>query len=181
VVNTNIRRIRKLTKEQRETIPLLYLEDKLSIKDIAKELDVNYAIVRYHLLACDIKLRSPEEGRKLFEEKNPDFWTGENNPAFKGKRKYADYIMVYCPNHPRARRRSSLKGYVQEHILIWEQASTKSLPEDWLVHHINGIKSDNRLSNLVALPSKKHRLLIPELQKRIQELEAKLKAQDQLC
>ena len=74
-------------------------------------------------------------------------------------------------SHPRANK----QGYVREHILIWEEVHNKSLPDGWVVHHLNGIKSDNRPSNLIALPSKKHRYWIPKLQKRIRELEVENK------
>jgi len=61
--------------------------------------------------------------------------------------------------------------------LIWEKANGKQLPEGWIIHHYNGIKDDNRPSNLLAMPNKKHGLFISLLQKRIFELEAKLKNQ----
>ena len=71
-------------------------------------------------------------------------------------------------------------GYVLEHILVWETYHNKSLPKGWEVHHYNGVKDDNRPSNLFAKSKKQHRLVIPELQKRIQELEALLNNQQQL-
>jgi len=39
---------------------------------------------------------------------------------------------------------------------------------------LNGIKGDNRPENLVALPSKKHYLILKEKSRRIRELEAKI-------
>lgn len=71
------------------------------------------------------------------------------------------------PEHPRAYS----NGYVTEHILIWEKANNQQLPDNWIVHHLNGIKTDNRPENLLDMPSKKHALLISELEKRIQKLE----------
>jgi len=99
---------------------------------------------------------------------------GEQNRNWKGGIKHSyGYILVSAPNHPRA----SSQGYVREHIPIWEQANGKQLPEGWLVHHYNGIKNDNRPSNLLAMPNKKHEFFISSLQKRIFELEAKLNNQ----
>lgn len=95
---------------------------------------------------------------------------GTRNMAGQG------YIKVYQPGHPRA----YCSGYVQEHILIWEQTHGKPVPKGWEVHHYNGIKDDNRPSNLFAKSKREHRLIIPELQKRIQELEGLLKNQGQL-
>jgi len=49
-----------------------------------------------------------------------------------------------------------IKGkYILEHRFIWEQHYGK-LPDGFVVHHINGIKDDNRIENLIALPYKKH-------------------------
>jgi len=86
------------------------------------------------------------------------------------------YIGILKPNHPRA----NTKGYVLEHILIWEEAHGKPLPEGWVIHHLNGIKDDNRPRNLIALPSKKHYLILQAKAKRIQELEAMLNNQGHL-
>lgn len=94
-----------------------------------------------------------------------------------GTTKCRGYILVFKPDHPRAVGRG---GYVREHFLVWEQGHGKSIPEGWVIHHINGIKSDNRLCNLVAMPNKKHNKLIEIQQKRIQELEALLNGQKQL-
>ena len=46
-------------------------------------------------------------------------------------------------------------GYIPEHRFVWQNAHGK-LPSGYVVHHINGKKSDNRLENLVALPRNKH-------------------------
>lgn len=78
----------------------------------------------------------------------------ENNHRWKGGRikDYGGYIRLYMPDDPRA----DCKGYVFEHRLIWEQANGKSLEPNQNVHHINGIKDDNRPENLVALSKADH-------------------------
>lgn len=77
-------------------------------------------------------------------------------------------------------RRNGGWGYIYEHVKIWETAGNKKLPKGWHIHHLNGIKTDNRLCNLVALPSFRHYLVLQEKAKRIQELEALLRQQGQL-
>lgn len=80
--------------------------------------------------------------------------------------KMGDYVAIHLPDHPRARW-----GYVAEHILVWEQWHHKRLPKGWDVHHLNGIKNDNRPQNLLALPHAEHARYIQFLQTRIRELE----------
>ena len=70
---------------------------------------------------------------------------GEKNHRFKGKRRLEGYIVVYSPSHPKAFR----DGEVFEHILVAEKALGHYLPKGAVVHHINGIKDDNRNCNLL--------------------------------
>lgn len=102
---------------------------------------------------------------------------GANNPRWKGGHILSrGYVLVHTPNHPRADNH----GYIREHVLIWEQFNNKLLLEGWIIHHLNGIRNDNRIVNLVALPDKKHRHILSAKAKRIQELEALLNHQSQL-
>lgn len=57
------------------------------------------------------------------------------------------YVLVRMPDHPTAHR-----GYVYEHVLVAERVLGKPLPERACVHHVNGVKHDNRPSNLVICP-----------------------------
>lgn len=101
---------------------------------------------------------------------------GADNPSWKGGRRISSgYIRIKAPQHPRADK----EGYVAEHILVWEETHGQRLPEGWIVHHLNGIRYDNRPPNLLGLPDKKHRRLLQAKAKRIQELEAMLNNQHQ--
>lgn len=104
---------------------------------------------------------------------------GNKNPAWKGGKVMSNegYILIHTPAHPRANH----SGYVREHILIWERTHEKPLPKGCIVHHLNGIKNDNRPQNLTAFPNRKHYLVLEAKAKRIQELEALLAHQAQLC
>lgn len=83
---------------------------------------------------------------------------------------------MYQREHPRA----SKDGRVYEHIVVWEEAHGKPVPKGWIIHHLNGVRDDNLITNLVAMPDKKHRTLLQAKAKRIQELEALLRQQSQL-
>jgi hypothetical protein len=70
----------------------------------------------------------------------------ENNPHWKGGFHYkkCGYKMIYMPNHPF----SNQYGYIREHRLVMEKHLGRHLHISEVVHHINGIKSDNRIENL---------------------------------
>lgn len=57
----------------------------------------------------------------------------------------AGYVMRRVPGHPRARVSSP---YVFEHILVMEEKIGRNLLSDESVHHLNGVKDDNRPENL---------------------------------
>lgn len=66
--------------------------------------------------------------------------------------------------------------YCPEHRLVWEKAHGE-IPEGWIVHHLNGVKDDNKLENLQAMPRKQHSgfKVAEPYQERIRELEEELK------
>jgi|SRR5688500_10650227 len=71
---------------------------------------------------------------------------GPANPRWKGGIKYHEdgYILVRSYNHPSNRT----DGYVFQHRLVIEKKIGRYLKANEFVHHINGIKSDNRPENL---------------------------------
>jgi hypothetical protein len=80
------------------------------------------------------------KGKKLLQI------TGINHYHWKGGRiinKYG-YIEILQPNHPFA----MIRNYVFEHRLVMEKHLGRFLRTEERVHHINGIKDDNRIENL---------------------------------
>lgn len=72
---------------------------------------------------------------------------GMNAVGWKGGVKNDNgYVAIFKPDHPKNR-----SGYVLEHVIMAEKALGKYLPDNAVVHHINGIRNDNRPENLVIL------------------------------
>ena len=82
---------------------------------------------------------------------------GANSHKWKGGRwtHKSGYVYVYTPEHPAANH----DGYVLEHRLIMEAKLGRYLMAFEDVHHINGIRDDNRPENLVALTKREHGFL----------------------
>lgn len=81
---------------------------------------------------------------------------GPGHHLWKGGRIYNDgYVLVLMPDDPRA----NSKGYVAEHRLVWEHANGRALAPGEHIHHINGVRDDNRPENLVALTRSEHQRL----------------------
>lgn len=159
----------------------LYVNQGCSQKIVSDVFGVCKKTIRKRLIELGIlKSRSEviklnwELGQKYNHEKS-GFKRGKEHISWKGgrvKHKNRGYVWIYAPNHPRAKN----SRYVLEHILIWEKANGKPLPKDYVIHHLNGVRDDNRIENLFACPRKRHIRQFPNtyirmLQKRIRELE----------
>lgn len=97
---------------------------------------------------------------------------GPNNHLWKGGRtKTRGYIYIRV-------KPPGFKGhpYRAEHRVVWEQTHGKPIPKGWVVHHLNGVKDDNRPENLAAMPRHEHhshpRRALEPYEARILDLEA---------
>lgn len=75
-----------------------------------------------------------------------NFWNGGKGKTSRG------YNLIFQPDHHRADSR----GYVLEHILVFEQATGISVPVGCCIHHLNGTKDDNRIENLCMMTHGAH-------------------------
>lgn len=73
-------------------------------------------------------------------------WKGGISKSSKG------YRLILKPNHHRA----DSKGYVLEHILIFEEKTGLQVPDNCCIHHLNGDKTDNRIENLSMMLTSAH-------------------------
>ena len=93
---------------------------------------------------CSIKCKTE------FQRKN---WKGPNHPSWRGGKQIAGkgYVRVYFPNHSK-----SYRNKVYEHRLVIENYLGRELKNGEEIHHVNGNKTDNRLSNLIVISRSEH-------------------------
>ncbi len=96
--------------------------------------------------------RYPKHGDKLYLPNHRP--RGEDHHLWKGGhyKNSSGYIFIYLPEHPRANK----DGCVLEHRYVWEQFNGRLLKTNEVVHHINGVRDDNRIENLIVLTKNKH-------------------------
>ena len=91
---------------------------------------------------------------KETKEKLRQINLGSKHPQWKGGRHiHSDgYVYIYKSDHPYP----ADKHYVLEHRLVMEKHLGRYLRSDEEVHHINGIRHDNRLENLQLVSHREH-------------------------
>jgi hypothetical protein len=164
----------KKTTVTKEELTNYYVEQQMSMVMISKILDCSNGHVNWLFNKFNIRKRNKSEALKLAinlgRAERPSI---EDHPNYKNGRilMSGGYIGILMKDHPEA----NLRHYVFEHRLVWERIHGP-IPEGWVIHHLNGIKTDNRPENLSAMPRKSHHyaLLLNALRKRIRALEGEL-------
>lgn len=92
-----------------------------------------------------------EQQRKLISERNSCNYNGLNGWGHQ-KRLRNGYVIAYAPKHPNAHK----DGYVLLHRLVAEYQLGRYLKPDEIVHHMNHIRDDNRIENLIVMNRREH-------------------------
>lgn len=80
---------------------------------------------------------------------------GEDHYNWKGGRSLSrGYVMIRTEDHPKAKQSNRYR--IAEHVLTMERKLDRYLRDDEVVHHINGIRHDNRIDNLQLTTYSKH-------------------------
>ena len=134
--------MRKWTND--ELILLKENFSKMSNSDIVKIFS-NRSLVSIYKKAWKMGLKRNEE--IMFQHRSQGrVWIHKSRKNKKG------YVLIYNPKHHRA----DSNGRVFEHIVVWENYYKKEIPDGYVIHHINGIKDDNRIENLKLMRSGEH-------------------------
>lgn len=164
----------------KEALIRMYIDEKKTMSQIARECSVavgtvynyihKFGIVarpahtgmlgRNHSVEVKSIISQKNNGKKMSAETRTKISKAHlgkiRTPSEYGghtKRHRNGYIMVYVPNHPYATN----EGYVFEHILAYERAHNCFVDRNkYVVHHINGIKTDNRIDNLRLMTKHDH-------------------------
>lgn len=65
------------------------------------------------------------------------------------------YILIHKKNHPMAGK----DNYIPLHRLVYSEYLGRNLTRDEVIHHKNGIKTDNRIENLQLVSNSQHRTI----------------------
>lgn len=132
-------------------------------------------------ISCSIECSSKLKSKYFTGEGNHQFGLiGDLNSSFSENVIYnkAGYLVEYCPGHPRPNDNSIKGSRVLQHRLVVERNYKKFdfkyfeeingwivLKQEYDVHHINEIKDDNRIENLMILTRSEHTSLHNKLLK----------------
>ena len=150
-----------------DKIKEMYLSG-MSASEIGKDLNITYQCVYDRLAEIGVKTRNRREQIKMMIERGTyNVSKGENHKNWNGGTTIDRW----------GYRKVNINGkYILEHRYVWEDINGE-LQKNWIVHHLNGNKLDNRIENLVAMPRKHHspKKIIEPFKRRINGLEAQVK------
>lgn len=154
------------------TLVEMYVDKKMGIPDITKETGIPKSRIRSILLKQGVKLRTTKEALALVKYKIGSGRRGKTYIATdEARRNISIARKKYSALH--AKGYDIHNGYVRisvgkncgrlQHVVIMEQHIGRKLSKDEVVHHINGVKTDNRIENLKLMTNAEHSSLHAKL------------------
>ncbi|WP_258881160.1 HNH endonuclease [Clostridium tagluense] len=124
----------------------------LSNEDLSKIFNRSIGSIQHK--ATRIKLKKDKEVNSIIRGKSRE---GEKCCNWKGGRKVnkKGHVLILKKNHPLA----DINGYVLEHRYVMCEHLGRILEPNEIVHHINEIKTDNRIENLKLMSNSEHTIL----------------------
>ena len=163
-----------MTYLEKDVLYKLYTLEQKPIRLVSKELKCGEATVLNYLRKYEIprrpqnqlkgkhlsektkeKLRIAHLGKKASIEtrlKMSRQRAGKTRNTKKRTLSPTGYILLWEPKNPM----SNSSGYVSEHRKVMSEFFGRILERSEIVHHINEIKTDNRIENLELLTRKEH-------------------------
>lgn len=162
---------RRKFKLPQDKLEEFYLNQNMSLNKIGKLFKVSHTLVAHRLQDMGIPIKNRNENAP--KGKNHYKWKG-------GKHKSNGYIFIRIfPDDPFYPMVASTWSYLPEHRYIMAKYLNRCLNSNEIIHHLNGVRDDNRIPNLgiVTRSNHSHHTLQKLLQKRIRELEAEVAQQ----
>lgn len=159
-----------------------YVVEQKSASEIARSIGANPATILRRLSLLGIPKRTPAEASKLAGNMGR-FRPGDEHPKYrrpvKGEMQFVNqmgYVMVRGPRSPMTGKVT----YHLEHRVIMSKHLGRALDGNDIVHHINGVKIDNRIENLRLLTPKEHSPVL-HVQEQLDQANAEIARLHQLC
>jgi hypothetical protein len=120
-----------------ERIKAEHWDGKKSLHQIAQDMRMPYVSLYWYVKTYEIPVRSRLDSMYRASDGHGFMWKG-------GRTERDGYVYIKEPNHPNA----NSAGYVPEHRKVMADFLGRPLRKDEIVHHVNGVKTDNRRENL---------------------------------
>jgi predicted DNA-binding protein (UPF0251 family) len=121
------------------------LGSDLTYDQISRKLGRSEAAIQHVVTRRDI--RRPKMMKQVIHSR-----AMRNRPKIGRKTTDKGYVFIHLPEHPYAGK----DGYVAEHRLVMERHIGRYLQPWEVVHHVNEIKNDNRVENLIVMSASDH-------------------------
>lgn len=80
-------------------------------------------------------------------------WTPIDVDSTKRKKNDQGYFELWLPDHP-----NNVDGWVRMHRVVYENFLGRYLLPEEVIHHVNEVKTDNRIENLFLCSEQEHTL-----------------------